>query len=87
LMEALGSERLVHMEIAAPPVVTEEVIEVARDTDATFAEELESEARSKKMQFVGRFDAASRVKAHENVEIAVTAEKVHFFDLETGLAI
>jgi multiple sugar transport system ATP-binding protein len=87
LTEALGSERLVHVELAATPVVTQEVIEVASDADQTAVEELESEVRERRMEFVGRFDAASTVERHERVEIAVQAEKAHFFDLDTGSAI
>jgi multiple sugar transport system ATP-binding protein len=87
LTEALGSERLVHIELAATPVVTQEVIEVASDLDETAVEELASEVRQRRMEFVGRFDAASTVEKHERVEMAVQAEKVQFFDLQSGRSI
>src|SRR3954447_13214214 len=35
LSEPLGAERLIHCSIAAPPVVTDDVLEIARDIDAT----------------------------------------------------
>jgi len=42
--EALGSELLVHLEVLAEPVVTEEVRAAAADVDAAAVERLESEA-------------------------------------------
>ena len=37
--------------------------------------------------FVGRFDAQSRVQAGDEIEVAVSSEHFHFFDLESELAI
>jgi multiple sugar transport system ATP-binding protein len=88
LTEALGSERLVHVELAAQPVLTDEVLEVARDIDVAVIDELESEADSGRTIFVGRFDSRSRVAIGERTEIAVdVARGLHFFDLDTGAAI
>ncbi len=87
LTEALGSERLVHAEVAAEPVVTEEVLEVAVDTDASMAEELASEARERRTVFVGRYDTSFRVNPGEAIELRVDPAKAHFFDLASGLAI
>jgi multiple sugar transport system ATP-binding protein len=87
LTEELGSERLVHVEIAGTPVVTEEVLEVAVDADVAIAEALRSEERERKTAFVGRFAAGTRAQAGETVDLGVRAEKAHFFDLETGAAI
>src|SRR5205823_1507678 len=42
--EALGSELLVHLEVAAEPVFTDEVRDAAADVDAAAVERLESEA-------------------------------------------
>jgi multiple sugar transport system ATP-binding protein len=87
LTEALGSERLVHLEIPAPPVVTEEVLEVASDADRAAAEELVSEAREHRAVFVGRFDTALRASPGEPFELGVDVRKMYFFDLDTGLAL
>jgi multiple sugar transport system ATP-binding protein len=87
LTEALGAERLVHLEVAAPPVVTEEVLEVATDADQAAADELVSEARERRAVFVGRFDTAVRAIPGESFELAVDVLKMHFFDLDTGLAV
>ena len=45
-VELLGAERLVQIELDAKPVVVDEVLEVARDVDATAADEILREAKS-----------------------------------------
>jgi multiple sugar transport system ATP-binding protein len=87
LSEALGSERLVHLEIEAEPVTTEEVLEVAVDTDATVAAELEREAGSRRSVFVARLDMSYAAGIGEQVSVPVNTARAPFFDLETGLAI
>jgi multiple sugar transport system ATP-binding protein len=87
LSEALGSERLVHLALTAEPVVTDEVLEVASDADATAAEKLKSEARESRSIFVGRFDTSLEVSPGDQLEILVDVDKLHFFDLDTGNAI
>jgi multiple sugar transport system ATP-binding protein len=85
--ESLGSEVLVHLDVAAEPVLTEEVREVAVDVDAAALEQLESGALERRTVVVGRFDASERLRSGEEIEVAVDPRKLHFFDLETGLAI
>jgi multiple sugar transport system ATP-binding protein len=85
--ELLGSERLAYVEIAAVPVVTEEVLEVAGDVDRTVLETLKSEAKEHRAVLIARLDADSRVQADETVELALETRKLHFFDLETETAI
>src|SRR3954468_2745366 len=57
--EALGSELIAHVEIAATPITTEEVKEVAADVDASVIHELEAEAGESKVPIVARFDELS----------------------------
>jgi hypothetical protein len=78
---------LVHLSVAAEPVLTEEVREVAVDVDAAALEQLESEALERRTEITGRFEAFGRTSAGEEIEVAVDARKLHFFDLETGLGI
>ena len=84
LTEPLGSERLVHIEMEAAPVVTEEVAEAAEDAAEVLREGL---ANSRRTVVVGRFDAGSRVTAGDRISFAVETKKLHFFDFETGLAL
>jgi multiple sugar transport system ATP-binding protein len=82
LTEALGSEIVVHFEVKAPKVVTEDTKELERDAhteDVPIAHHGTS--------FVASFAPRSRVRAGDDVEIVVDRERMHFFDPETGLAI
>jgi len=85
--EALGSELLVYVQVAAQPVTTEEVLEVAQDVDESAVQELESDAIQHHTIFAGKFDSHSRVRAGEQVDLVVDTAKLHFFDLESGLAL
>jgi len=84
LTEPLGAERLVHGEIAAPPVVTDDVLEIAGDIDATTLSALASEQQAR---LIGRVDATYEAQPDAIVSLGVETERLHFFDLETGAAI
>jgi hypothetical protein len=68
-------------------VVTEEVLEVAGDVDPSVRDELESERREGRSVFVARLDSDTRVRPDERLELVFEPRRLHFFDLETGLAI
>jgi multiple sugar transport system ATP-binding protein len=85
--EILGSELLVHAELEAEPVVTDEVLEVAADVDVTAIADLEQEARRRRVLVLGRFEASSRVEAGDRIELALDPAALRFFDLETEAAI
>jgi multiple sugar transport system ATP-binding protein len=90
LTEALGSEILAHVEVNATPVVTEDVVEgavVDADEAEVAADLLGDTAEAGKSTFVGRLDAASKVRPHTDIELVVDTSKLQFFDLETGHAI
>jgi multiple sugar transport system ATP-binding protein len=85
--EALGSELLVHLEVPAAPVLTEEVREVAGDVDAAALERLESEAQERRTVVIARLETQQRPPVDETIEVGVDARRLHFFDLDSGLAI
>jgi multiple sugar transport system ATP-binding protein len=87
LVEALGSEKLVHFEFPADPVLADEVLEVARDTDAAAAQTLRREAESRTVVFVARVDTQAAPTLDAAVEIGLEPSSLHFFDLETGRSI
>ena len=70
LVEALGSELLVHFRLDAAPVD-------AGDPDRV--EELSREANA-----VGRFDPRSRVRVGDRAEVEILASNLHFFDPATS---
>jgi multiple sugar transport system ATP-binding protein len=73
LLEALGSEIMVHFSLDAGRVDS-------GDPDAV--EEASGSANA-----VGRFSPRSRVRAGDSAQVAVTLENLHFFDHETREAI
>ena len=75
LLESLGSEIMVHFTIDAKAAVT-------GDPDA-FEEVGTGEGTS----CVARFSPRSQVRLAEVAEVAVDAERIHFFDHKTGLAL
>jgi multiple sugar transport system ATP-binding protein len=83
LMEALGSEIMVHLGVDAPQALTEDVRELAEDVGAEAVQALEK----REATIVGRFSPRSRVKVGDDVEVAVDTRTLHFFDPDTGLGI
>jgi multiple sugar transport system ATP-binding protein len=85
--ELLGSELLVHVEIDAAPVVTQEVREVLEDVDRSRVADLESEAQARRTVVTGRFGIGSEARPGAEVEMRVDARRLHFFDLDSELGI
>jgi multiple sugar transport system ATP-binding protein len=83
LREPLGSEIVAHFEVDAPPALTEDVRELARDVGQESKVQVASEDEAKTVM-VGRFGPRSRVKNGETIDVAVDTVAVHLFDLETG---
>ncbi|GAA0580444.1 ABC transporter ATP-binding protein [Actinomadura welshii] len=83
LVEAMGSDVLVHFAIEASPVVTEDTRELARDAGTDVLGELESPSTD----LVARFSPRTRVKVGDPVTIRVDTGRLHFFDIESGASI
>jgi multiple sugar transport system ATP-binding protein len=85
LREALGSEVLVHFNIAARHAVTEETLELADDALGDRA--LATDQGMSETTLVGRFGPKTRVREGDQVEVAIDTQTLHFFNPEDGLAI
>ena len=83
--EPLGSETLVHTEVAVPAVLSDQVLEVVED--AAVAADLEAAAAERRAPFRARFAGTHRGSAGDPVAIGVDVEQLYFFDLRTGTAI
>ena len=83
LREALGSELVMHLRTDAQPALTDETRSAA-DADDAVIEELERQAEAGEALLVARFDARSRARIGDRVELAIDTEQLHFFDPETG---
>jgi len=87
LVETLGPERQVHVDLPAAPVFTQEVLEIARDVDEAVASKLEDRAERAHARAVARFAADAQVDVGEDRDLAVVPEKLRFFDAASGRAI
>ncbi len=82
LTEALGSEIVVHFNVLAPKVVTEDTKELEKDAHTD-----EVPVAHQGNTFVAFFAPRSRVRPGDDIEIVVDRERIHFFDPGSGLAI
>lgn len=86
LVEALGTQTLVHFEIDAPPVDTEEMKELAEDAGAVDVG-YQGESGGSRARFVAEVDPKAQVARGDTVELAVDTSQLHFFDPSTGAGI
>jgi multiple sugar transport system ATP-binding protein len=87
LLEQLGSEVITHFRVEAPPVLTEDTLELAKDIGAEHKMQAHRGNGATSSELVARLSARSRVREGHAVEVAVDTRALHFFDLETGLGI
>ncbi len=76
LIEALGSELMVHF-----------VMDDAKTVDSGDPDAPEDKGPQGAANAVGRFNPRSRVKMKDTIDIAVSTERLHFFDADTHQAI
>jgi multiple sugar transport system ATP-binding protein len=86
LREPLGSEIVAHFEVDAPPALTEDVRELARDVGQESKVQAASEDEAKTVM-VGRFGPRSRVKNGDTIDVAVDTRGIHLFDVESGAGV
>ena len=86
LVEALGTQTLLHFELDTPVVLTEDMKELAVDAGEE-VENLEQRAEQGTSHFVAEVDPKSSVASGEMADLVIDATQVHFFDPETGLGI
>jgi multiple sugar transport system ATP-binding protein len=80
LVEAMGSDVLVHFSVDAATVVTEDTKELARDIG-------ESVDETPHTTVVARVNPRTAIRVGEPMRVVVDTLRMHLFDLETGLAI
>jgi multiple sugar transport system ATP-binding protein len=84
LVESLGAEQLVHIEVAATPLERPDLVDAAAQPPGPSlgVDELE-----RSVTLLGRFDRHLLLTPDEAVEVAIDPRLLHFFDLETGVAL
>jgi multiple sugar transport system ATP-binding protein len=87
LCETLGREAYVHFRVDAPPAVTDEITELAADTDAASLDRLQEQVTEHSTEFIARVEALKAGGEGEQVDLAVSPRNFHFFDAATGEAL
>jgi multiple sugar transport system ATP-binding protein len=87
LAEAIGTETLVHFEVDAPIVMTEDMKELAEDMGGDEAERLAQKAAEGHNEFVAQLDPKTRIKRGDEVELVMDTTRLHFFDEESSMGI
>ena len=82
LVEALGSDVVVHFTVHADPALTDDVKELALDIDPIAAEQ-----EGGHTNVVARLNPRTRARKGEPIELVVDTHRLHFFDLEDSSAI
>ena len=85
LVEPLGAQQLVHVEIDAEPVISDVVLEIAGDGDADAGRANRRDGHG--VRAVATFDARVAVQVGSEIDLAIPTEDLHFFDPDTGLAL
>ncbi|MGD0196986.1 MAG: sn-glycerol-3-phosphate ABC transporter ATP-binding protein UgpC [Solirubrobacteraceae bacterium] len=83
ITQELGAETLVFFHVDAPRVSAEAVHAAAdadRDEQTLFADE-------ERAEFTAQVDSRAHIAPGADVELAVHVDGLHFFDIETGLAV
>jgi len=84
LVESLGSEQLVHIEITAAPLERSDLVDTTAQPPGP---SLGVDDAERSVTLLGRFDRHLLLTPGEAVEVAIDPRLLHFFDLETGVAI
>jgi multiple sugar transport system ATP-binding protein len=87
LREALGADVLVHFNVRAPEVITEDVRELAQDVGQEALQAVEERARTGESTFLARLNPRTQAREGETVELVVDVGRLHFFDPDSGLGI
>jgi multiple sugar transport system ATP-binding protein len=78
LTEMLGSESYVHFNLDEAPVVTPDIEELLADTGA------DASTLGTETQFTARISADVMANTGDEIHLAMTTGKMHFFDPDTG---
>jgi multiple sugar transport system ATP-binding protein len=82
LVEPLGSDLMVHLNLDMPSVAgNEHLSELAGEAD------LDLGSQDGKASLVARFSPRSAVREGETIQVAIDTSRLHFFDANSGLAI
>jgi multiple sugar transport system ATP-binding protein len=79
LVEALGAESLAHVEVHAASLDRPELVDMPASTAPLLGERTTT--------ILARLEHDTRIKPGDVIDLVLEAPKLHFFDLDTGVAI
>jgi multiple sugar transport system ATP-binding protein len=85
LRESLGSEALVHFRVDAPPVLTEDTVELAKDLEET--EDVAEALDARTSTFVAKIDPRAEARIGQAIPLVVDTSRLHVFDPRDGRTI
>jgi multiple sugar transport system ATP-binding protein len=85
--EPMGAETFIHCLVDATPVVTDDLADIAADTDAALLDRLSQAKSEQRTQLVARLDGDATLRDGERVRLAFDSSKLHFFDPASGESI
>jgi multiple sugar transport system ATP-binding protein len=85
LVEQMGSEAYVHFSLDAPPVLTNDTRELA--SDVGLDDQLEQRGGQATSALVARVSPRTRAAKGDSIDLVVDTSRLHFFDLDTSLAV
>jgi multiple sugar transport system ATP-binding protein len=85
LRESLGSEALVHFKVDAPPVLTEDTVELVKDREDV--DEIDEAIEARDSVFVAKIDSRADARSGQTVPLVVDTSRLHVFDPKDGRAI
>jgi multiple sugar transport system ATP-binding protein len=86
LVEAMGSDVLVHVTIDTPQILTDDARELAADS-GTDLDLMEGNARNRRSPVVARLNPRTAAREGRHVRLTVDTTRLHAFDPTTGAAI
>ncbi|MGH2736457.1 MAG: hypothetical protein ACRDKZ_12830, partial [Actinomycetota bacterium] len=87
MIEAVGTETLVHFNVDAPLALTEDMKELAADVGGEEIVQLEQRAQKGQNEFTAVLDPRSKVRKGEDIELTIDTSRMHFFDPESSRGI
>jgi multiple sugar transport system ATP-binding protein len=87
IREALGADVVVHFNVQAPVVITEDVKELAHDVGQEALEAVQQQAQAGQSEFLARLSPRTKAAKGEQIELVVDVARMNFFDPETGLGV
>jgi multiple sugar transport system ATP-binding protein len=87
LREALGSDVVVHVTVAAPPAMTDDMKELHSDVGQEALEHLQQQAAGGTTTLLARLNPRTTVATGEPIELVVDTHRLHFFDPADGSGI